>query len=131
MSDLNTLRQQWQSTFGFAPPPLMSPEFMAGNLAYHRQCKIHGGLSSKTLKALLSMAEGKKTARPRQGLEARPGTTLIRMWQGEAHEVTVDAPDRFTYRGIVFASLSAIANHITGTRWNGHAFFGLRKKSAT
>ncbi len=63
-----------------------------------------------------------RSARPRLGL----GTRLIREWRGEVHQVTV-GEDGFDYRGMRYGSLSQIARQITGTRWSGPLFFGLRK----
>jgi hypothetical protein len=131
MRDLQELRQQWQQTFGFTPPPLMSPEFIQGNLAYNQQCKQQGGLNPKTHKHLLAMGQDSiHHPNTRSYSQIRSGTKLIRMWQGEPHEVSIITPRQFTYRDQTFPSLSAIANHITGTKWNGHAFFGLKKAVA-
>ena len=65
----------------------------------------------------------KKTVRP--ALSA--GLKLVRQWQGDVHEVQVQGPKQFLYRQKTYASLSAIARMVTGTPWNGHTFFGLRK----
>jgi hypothetical protein len=62
---------------------------------------------------------------PAAGPALKPGTSLIREWRGVRHEVRV-IDDGFTYQGQTFRSLSSIARHITGTKWNGLAFFGLK-----
>jgi hypothetical protein len=55
----------------------------------------------------------------------KPGTRLLREWQGETHEVIAESSGRFLYRGQTYRSLSAIARAITGTRWSGPTFFGV------
>ena len=91
--------------------------------------RAEGGLSKAALKRLAHLADPKgndgrppRPARPRLGL----GTRLIREWRGEVHQVTV-GEDGFDYRGMRYGSLSQIAREITGTRWSGPLFFGLRK----
>jgi hypothetical protein len=74
----------------------------------------------------VAVAKGSKR---RSSLQNRPiaGTRLIREWRGAEHNVTVRQED-FEYRGLPYKSLSAIARAITGTRWNGLVFFGLKNK---
>ncbi len=93
----------------------------------------YGGLSEETLGRLDAMADeldGKKPKR-RSPLENRPiaGTRLIREWRGVEHSVTVRQED-FEYQGRPYKSLSAIARQITGTRWNGLVFFGMKNTRA-
>ncbi len=66
---------------------------------------------------------------PRDPRLPPPGTVLRRVFEGAAHEVTVCA-EGFEYDGTRYKTLSAIAQHITGTRWNGFLFFGLKKRGA-
>lgn len=127
MSELHDLRQKWLNTFGCSPKPTLSREFMVANLGYHQQCQLHGGLNPKTYKQLMAIArDGVLRPNTRQ-TQTRPGTKLIRMWQGEPHEVTIMGFKSYQYRNQTYTSLSAIATAITGTAWNGHVFFGLRK----
>ena len=72
--------------------------------------------------------EQQKTPTPSARLSGspRPGTVLIKQWRGAQHVVMVLA-DGFQHQGTVYGSLSQVAREITGTRWNGPAFFGLRK----
>ncbi len=97
--------------------------------AYRMQARAEGGLGKAAPKRLVKLADpnGKstRTAAPR----LRPGTRLVREWHGEVHQVTV-LEERFEYRGLRYASLSQIARAITGTRWSGPLFFGLRKAGA-
>jgi hypothetical protein len=100
-------------------------------LAYRVQELAYGGLSPQTaerLDALADELEGKGPKR-RSSLQNRPiaGTRLVREWRGIEHGVTVRQED-FEYQGRPYKSLSAIARQITGTRWNGLVFFGLKKQ---
>jgi hypothetical protein len=100
-------------------------------LAYKLQEQAYGGLKPQVKRRLRELAV-RFAADPRQDVaklatpaRIKPGTRLIREWQGESHHVTVSERG-FEYQGRVYASLSEIARHITGTRWSGPLFFGLR-----
>jgi hypothetical protein len=122
------LKQKWRDLFDREPPPY-NRRFLEDRLAYRIQELAYGGLSAETLERLDALAdelEG-KTPRRRMSLENRPiaGTRLIREWKGTEHCITV-RHEHFEYQGRPYKSLSAIARHITGTRWNGLVFFGLK-----
>ena len=123
------LKQQWRELFGTEPPPY-NRRFLEHRLAYRVQELAYGGLKQETLARLEALGEqfdgGKVTVRRMRG-DDKPiaGTQLIREYQGIEHVVTVTR-DGFAYQGRPYQSLSAIARHITGTRWNGRVFFGLR-----
>jgi hypothetical protein len=122
------LKQKWRDLFDREPPPY-NRRFLENRLAYRIQELAYGGLAEETLERLEALAdelEG-KTPRRRSALETRPiaGTRLVREWKGREHCVTVRQKD-FEYKGRPYKSLSAIARHITGTRWNGLVFFGLK-----
>jgi hypothetical protein len=124
-----TLKQQWRDLFESEPPPY-NRRFLEHRLAYRIQELTYGGLKPETLKRLKAIAEdldGGDPARRRQPAKDRPvsGTRLIREYQGIQHCVTVRDQD-FEYRGRPYRSLSAVARAITGTRWNGLVFFGLK-----
>jgi hypothetical protein len=92
----------------------------------------YGGLKPETVKRLRALAEeldGGDPIRPRQPAKDRPvsGTRLIREWRGVEHHVTV-RDDDYEYQGRPYKSLSAVARAITGTRWNGLVFFGLKSQ---
>lgn len=128
-----TLKQQWRDLFETEPPPY-NRRFLEHRLAYRIQELAYGGLKSETIKRLKALAKdfnGGDPARRRQPAKDRPitGTRLIREWQGLAHCVTVRDED-FEYQGRPYKSLSAIARAITGTRWNGLLFFGLKNRRA-
>lgn len=125
---IGALKQKWRDLFDREPPPY-NRRFLENRLAYRIQELAYGGLSGETLERLDALAdelEGKKPRR-RSSLETRPiaGTQLIREWRGAEHCVTVRHDD-FEYQGRPYKSLSAIARQITGTRWNGLVFFGLK-----
>ena len=122
------LKQKWRDLFEREPPPY-NRRFLENRLAYRIQELAYGGLKPETIERLEALAdeiEG-KGGRRRRALESRPiaGTRLIREWKGIEHCVTVRDAD-FEYRGRPYQSLSAIARAITGTRWNGLVFFGLK-----
>jgi hypothetical protein len=123
------LKRQWRGLFGTEPPPY-NRRFLESRLAYRIQELAFGGLKPETVARLEALGEqfdgGRVTVRRLRG-DDRPitGTQLIRQYQGVDHVVTVLA-DGFEYDGRPYKSLSAIARGITGTRWNGRTFFGLR-----
>jgi hypothetical protein len=123
------LKQQWRELFGTEPPPY-NRRFLESRLAYRIQELAYGGLKPETLARLEALGEqfdgGKVTVRRMRG-DDRPiaGTQLIREYQGVEHVVTVTRAG-YEYGGLPYQSLSAIARAITGTRWNGRVFFGLR-----
>ncbi|MBX6323375.1 MAG: DUF2924 domain-containing protein [Rhodospirillaceae bacterium] len=125
------LKAMWRELFDREPPPY-NRRFLESRLAYRIQELAHGGLKPQTIERLDALAEalGDPKAARRRSLE-RPiaGTRLIREWQGVEHCVTV-LDEGFEYRGRLYRSLSAIARAITGTRWNGLVFFGLKSMRA-
>ena len=124
------LKQKWRDLFDREPPPY-NRRFLESRLAYRIQELAYGGLSEETLERLDALADelDSKASRRRTLLSSRPiaGTRLIREWNGVEHCVTVHQED-FEYHGRPYKSLSAIARHITGTRWNGLVFFGLKNQ---
>ena len=125
------LKARWRRLFDKEPPPY-NRRFLESRLAYRIQELAYGGLRPETLKRLEQLGEqldGGDIVVRRQRMDRMPiaGTQLIREWQGVDHLVTVRA-DGFEYQGRPYASLSSIARHITGTRWNGWVFFGLKNQ---
>jgi Protein of unknown function (DUF2924) len=122
----------WTATVGKPPAALRSSrELLASALAWQLQERKFGGLKPATkrkLRVLARAQERKKrpTPLPQPPVNLRPGTAIIKRWRGAQHVVMVLA-DGFQHQGKVYASLSQLAREITGTRWNGPAFFGLRK----
>lgn len=126
------LKAQWHALFNSAPPPF-NRRYLERRLAYRIQELAYGGLKPETLRRLERLGEDLDGgARQKSRLRADrgqliAGTRLIREWQGVEHLVTVTA-DGFDWQGRPYKSLSAIARAITGTRWNGLVFFGLKRQ---
>ena len=121
------LKERWKALFD-TEPPVRNRAHMVTRLAYRIQKLAYGGLPEQTTAQLREIAEGHEQT-PNRSRKNGPiaGTRLVREWNGERHEVTVTR-DGYEYRGRPFKSLSAIARTITGTRWNGPLFFGIRKQ---
>lgn len=120
--DLVGLREAWKRRYG-CPPKLRSVELLRRVLAWRIQEDALGGLDGETKRLLRRKAE-----RPRATDQLKPGTRLAREWQGRVYEVEI-TPQGVVYDGRVMKSLSAAALAISGTRWNGPRFFGLREKA--
>lgn len=123
------LKRQWRELFGQEAPPY-NRRFLESRLAYRIQELAHGGLKKETIERLEALGEqldGGNIVTRRTRIDDRPiaGTRLIREWQGLEHCVTV-LHDGYEYQGRPYKSLSAMARAITGTRWNGWVFFGLK-----
>lgn len=117
--DLRGLRDEWRHRYG-DPPKMRSRELLARLLAWRIQADAFGGLDATTIRLLKS----EQLPPPRPSLA--PGTRLTRDWQGRRHDVDV-LEKGFRYSGADYRSLSQVARVITGTRWNGLRFFGLRE----
>jgi hypothetical protein len=128
---VNELKAEWQALFD-APAPNNSRNFLEGRLAYRIQELTFGGPDKQTRRLLDLLADEVEGTLTRKAQIADPrnpvlGTKLIREWDGVAHTVTV-LKDGFDWEGRRYKSLSAVARAITGTRWNGYRFFGLRER---
>jgi len=121
--DRSGLRVAWTKTFKKSSPHFLSMMFMRKALIREAQCRIYGGVPSSLKRALKSAAAGKSPGVPTT-TSARPGTQLIREWNGRRYQVEV-SDDGYRFNGERFTSLSAIALQITGTTWSGPRFFGL------
>ncbi len=123
------LKKQWRELFETEAPPY-NRRFLESRLAYRIQELTYGGLKPATIERLEALGEqldGGNIVLRRTRADERPiaGTRLIREWQGVEHTVTV-LRDGYEWQGRPYRSLSAIARAITGTRWNGWVFFGLK-----
>ncbi len=132
--DLGALRARWQTAFRRQPPTHLPRHLLLRMLAYRLQADQLGDLDSES-KRLLDDAASPEAAGKR-AIDAsritaavRPGTILAREWNGRMHRVAVLA-DGFAWNGTTYPSLSKVALAITGTRWNGPRFFGLRDNRA-
>ncbi len=108
-----------------SPPPAFGSGLLARALAYHEQEKALGGLSAADRKQIKGAASRSGDGKRPPISDAPPGTWLARTWHGEVHQVFV-LDDGVEYRGELYASLSAVARTITGARWSGPRFFGLK-----
>ena len=128
---VNELKAEWQALYD-APAPNNSRNFLEGRLAYRIQELTYGGPDKQTRRLLDLLADEVEGTLTRKAQIADPrnpvvGTKLIREWDGVAHTVTV-LREGFDWDGRRYKSLSAVARAITGTRWNGYRFFGLRER---
>lgn len=124
--DTAGLRQEWRRLFR-SDPPQLSRDLVLRALAYRLQEREHGGLSKATLRRIAAQARerhGKGALRPEPNVQVRPGARLVREWRGRSHTVTV-TDDGLEYGGKTYASLTPIAETITGAHWSGPRFFGL------
>jgi hypothetical protein len=135
--DVADLRARWHTTFGRRAPPHLSGHLLFCILAYRLQADRFGDLDAESQRLLDRIGAGPSEGidrllaeRRRFKTELRPGTLLTREWDGHLQRVTVLA-DGFSWNGKTYPSLSKVAFAITGSRWNGPRFFGLRDKSAS
>ena len=121
------LASRWEELFGFPCPREMSRIFLVRALAHRMQEKIHGGLDRATQRQLDKATTDLKDGRAivPAAPTTKPGTRLLREWHGTVHEVIV-LEKGVEYRDKTWPSLSAVAREITGTRWSGPRFFGLK-----
>lgn len=125
------LRSAWRETFRKAAPKL-SPDLLARAIAYRIQERLHGGLTSSVrleLARLMRLVARTGDCRPANHISLKPGTRLVREWNGRALNVLV-CDEGFELDGRRYASLTQIAHDVTGTRWSGPRFFGLRSRKA-
>lgn len=128
------LIQKWKDLFKSEPPTDLNKSYLIKHLAWQMQANKHGGLSATTQKRLEKLMQKYKTTKDVKSTDInasrvfslQAGTKLIREFKNQKHEVTA-LEKGFSYNGKNYKSLSAIANEITGTRWNGKKFFGVVK----
>jgi hypothetical protein len=121
------LKQMWRDLYDKEPPGF-SRSYLVSRLAYRIQELAYGGLNPATRAGLDALADALDPKAARKRIVNGPvvGTQLIREWRGIEKKVTVLA-DGFEWEGRRYRSLSAVARGITGTQWNGWAFFGLKR----
>jgi hypothetical protein len=123
------LKARWRSLHGSEAPRYVSRELLTSAVAYWLQEQAFGGLKPVTTRLLERIGEGSPAKLPVLGRSARrgtPGTVLIREWRGVSHRVSV-LDDGVVYDGQRYQSLSEVARLITGSRWSGPRFFGLKR----
>jgi Protein of unknown function (DUF2924) len=133
--DPDLLHRRWRALMGRAAPAHLSRSLMVRILAYRQQAQTHGDLDRATLRVLDAVIGQGESASGSSPIAAslspqsdlRPGTVLTREYGGVLHRVMVGEKG-FAWNGQTYVSLSMVARAITGTRWNGPRFFGLRQK---
>jgi len=126
------LRKRYRELFRTEPPKAFGPDLLRRSIAQRIQEKAYGGLSAEArrlLDQLVKAAMAKPNGRLELPRRIKPGSELVRIWKGKTYRVMVMA-DGFAHDGRTFTNLSEIASEITGTRWNGPRFFGLRSASS-
>ena len=116
---LAELRSEWGRRYG-TPPRHRAADLLRRVLAWRIQADFHGGFDAATRRMIEKESPVKITP--------IPGMRLAREWAGKRHEVVV-IESGVVYEGQTFGSLSQVARHITGMRWNGPRFFGLRQEN--
>ncbi|UNK78206.1 DUF2924 domain-containing protein [Sphingopyxis granuli] len=118
------LQDRWVKLTG-RPAPRLSVAMLRLAMGYELQARAKGGLS----RAARHQLDGSGDVPPRT-MPLAPGLRLVREWQGKVHVVTVDDAGAIHWNGQCWKSLSEVARTITGTRWSGPAFFGLKQRKA-
>ena len=110
-----------------SPAPAMTPDLLRRAIAYRLQEQVHGGLKPSVVRELERIGGQSDRTAPVTvaGMHIKPGTRLVRDWGGVTYHVLVNEHG-FTYRDQRYGSLSEIASTITGTKWSGPRFFGLK-----
>lgn len=123
------LRVEWRRLYQTHPPKKLGRDLLELGVAWKLQERALGGVSATNKRQLDELA---RTMDTKSGLaqvrrkSLKPGARLRRSWGGETHEILV-VEDGYIWQGQTWASLSAIAREMTGTRWSGPRFFGLDK----
>ena len=133
--DTKALRARWRTSFRQDAPTHLARHLLFAMLAYRLQAEAMGDLDAETVRFLkqVDLAPSKQAAVPltqafaRRTRDLSPGTVLTREWSGQHHRVMV-LDGGFVWEGRTYRSLSEIAKLITGTKWNGPRFFGLRDR---
>lgn len=126
--DTKELLSEWNRYFDVPPQSRNNRTYLINQIIYRKQELTYGGLTKSTIDRLEALAEGKTVQQRRRDVgRLAVGTRLVREVKGVEHHVYVLA-DGYEYQGLKYKSLSGVAFAITGTRWNGNAFFGLGKR---
>ena len=126
------LRSRFCELFRTEPPRAFGPDLLRRSIAHRIQERAYGGLSrehQRLLDQLVRAARAKPNGRLELPRRIKPGSELVRTWNRKTYRVMV-MENGFAWEGKAFSSLSEIAFEITGTRWNGPRFFGLRSRPA-
>lgn len=126
-ASIDHLRQGWRALFRSEPPPAFGPDLLRRGIAQKVQEDAYGGLDRPTARLLqqLIAQSGKNNGRIVLPRRIKAGAILVREFKGKTYRITV-TEGGYAFEGTPYDSLSKIARLITGTRWNGPRFFGLR-----
>jgi hypothetical protein len=119
------LRAEWQVIIGEVAPDL-PPSLLRRALAHRLQEQAHGGLPAAVQRVLKLLIRHPSAKAPEPEIRLKPGTRLLRRWNGKLHVVQV-TEDGLLYDERPYGSLSHVAREITGAHWSGPRFFGLKK----
>ena len=125
------LKSRWRVLYSTEPPPRISRDLLTRAVAYRIQEKALGGLKPSTRRLLAKVAADASARRPIQVAPAptlQPGTVLLRNWHGTEHQVIV-REHGVEFQGRQYNSLSQVAHRITGSKWSGQLFFGLKARA--
>lgn len=125
IQDRDGLGAQWTEVFGRPPPSNLSQHLLAAGISYELQCRGGRRIGRRRHEELLRLAVMPSVRPPTQ---PRAGAQLVREWNGITHIIDVTAGG-FIYRDRTYKSLTSIAYEITGARWSGPRFFGLKPRS--
>ncbi len=126
------LRLEWRRLHQTPPPKRLSRDLLLRGITYKLQVQMLGGIPKATWRKLDSSMSGMQNgspSRPRPPVSFKPGTRLVREWNGVTHTVVILA-EGVEWRGQRYRSLSVVAREITGAHWSGPRFFGLRQGAA-
>lgn len=126
------LRMRYRELFRSDPPKAFGPDLLRRSIAHRIQERAYGGLSkdsSRILRQLIKAARSKPNGKLELPRRIKAGSELVRTWRGTTYRVKVTT-EGFAFGGETYTNLSEIACKITGTRWNGPRFFGLRSSTA-
>jgi Protein of unknown function (DUF2924) len=129
--DGHELKRRWKALYGSDAPARISRNLLSRALAYRLQERALGGLSAPARRLLKRLADDARSQRPASAAVVRkvgPGSVLIREWGGTRYQVTV-FENEVVFRDKRYRSLSEVARLITGSRWSGPLFFGLRTRA--
>ena len=127
--DRKELVEKWRSLYKTGPPVRSQNKFLLYAVAHRMQEKALGGLKPATRRFLEKAAQNNDASKQQllPAISIKPGTRLLRKWHGITYEVII-LESRVLCNGKYYRSLSEVARYITGTRWSGPLFFGLKKQ---
>lgn len=123
--DRQILVEKWRNIYGSEPPGRISTNFLVRSISYRMQEQVFGGLKPTTRRFLEGFL--KEEQMPISNINIKLGTRLIREWHGVTYEVLV-TEEGVILDGKKYRSLTEVARYITGAKWSGPRFFGLKSK---